>query len=353
VLGGSCILSASRDPRGASEADMDDRNLGLEVVRVTEAAALASAREMGRGDRKGADAVAVRAMRMAFDRIDVRGTVVIGEGERDEAPMLFIGEQVGKGWATDDPESPRVDIAVDPLEGTNLCATGAPDSISVIAIADDGQFLNAPDTYMEKIAVGPEARGVIDLRESATWNLRRIAQAKHRQVSDLTAIILDRDRHKELIAEVRDAGARIRLIGDGDVSAAIATCKDETGIDVLFGTGGAPEGVLAAAALRCVNGDMLGRLRFRNPEEQERGRKMGIIDPDRIYQLEELAQGNVMFAATGVTSGSFLSGVKFFGGGARTQSVVMRSKSGTVRIIDATHHLESKPHYSWFTGLDK
>jgi fructose-1,6-bisphosphatase II len=331
---------------------LNDRNLALEVVRVTEAAALASARLMGRGDRDQADQAAVEAMRKAFDQIHVRGTVVIGEGERDEAPMLYIGERVGGGWTDDkDDDAPRVDIAVDPLEGTNLCATGAPDSIAVIAIADDGQFLNAPDTYMEKIAVGPEARGVIDLRESWTWNLQQIAKAKGMKVQDLTAIILERPRHEELIGEVRQAGARIRLIGDGDVSAAIMTCKEESGIDVLFGTGGAPEGVIAAAALRCVNGDLQGRLRFRHDEERARARTMGITDEHRIYQLDELASGHVMFAATGVTKGSFLDGVRFFGGGARTESVVMRSRSGTVRSIQATHHFETKPTASWLTGL--
>ncbi len=330
---------------------MDDRNLALEVARVTEAAALASARLMGRGDRHRADQVAVEAMRLALDRIDIRGTVVIGEGERDEAPMLYIGERVGSGWADDDQESPLVDIAVDPLEGTNLCATGSPDAIAVIAIANDGQFLNAPDTYMEKIAVGPECRGLIDLRESWTWNLQRIAKAKGKGIEDVTCVILERERHNELIAEVREAGARIRLITDGDVSAAIATCKKETGIDVLFGTGGAPEGVIAAAALRCVNGDMLGRLRFRHDEERTRARKMGITDEDRIYSLTDLASGDVMFAATGVTTGAFLDGVHFFGGGATTESVVMRSKSGTVRVMHATHHFDRKPSYSWLTGL--
>ena len=325
---------------------MDDRNLALEVVRVTEAAALASARLMGRGDRMQADHEAVEAMRRAFDRIDIRGTVVIGEGERDEAPMLYIGEQVGGGWAKND-DSPFVDIAVDPLEGTNLCATGAPGALAVIAIAENGQFLNAPDTYMEKIAVGSQARDVIDLRESWTWNLQQIAIAKQKSVGDVTAVILDRERHAELIAEVRQAGARIRLIGDGDVSAAIATCMDETGIDVLFGTGGAPEGVIAAAALRCVQGGMQGRLRFRNDKERTRAQAMGITDEDHIYTLEELATGNVMFAATGVTPGSFLEGVRFFGGGGRTQSIVMRSKSGTVRVISTTHHFDRKPAYSW------
>ncbi|HET6611703.1 MAG TPA: class II fructose-bisphosphatase [Kofleriaceae bacterium] len=330
---------------------MDDRNLALDLVRVTEAAALASARKMGRGDRNGADQVAVEAMRTAFDRVSVRGTVVIGEGERDEAPMLFIGEQVGAGWSSPQSGAPKVDIAVDPLEGTNLCATGAPGAISVIGIAEDGQFLNSPDTYMEKIAVGPEARGVIDLRESWTWNLERIAKAKSRRIEDLTVIILERDRHKDLIGEVRQAGARIHLIGDGDISAAIATCKGETGVDVLFGAGGAPEGVIAAAALRCVHGDMQGRLRFRSDEERARARVMGIEDENRIYGLEDLASGDVCFAATGVTGGWFLDGVRFFGGGARTQAVVMRSRSGTVRVLDTVHHFDTKPAFSWFTGL--
>jgi fructose-1,6-bisphosphatase class II len=240
-----------------------------------------------------------------------------------------------------------VDIAIDPLEGTNLCATGAPDAIAVIAVADDGKFLNAPDTYMEKIAVGPEGRGVIDMHKNPTWNLNALAEAKKCRVEDLTAIILDRPRHKELIAEVRKAGARIRLITDGDVSAAIATCKDTTGIDILFGTGGAPEGVLAAAALRCVGGDMQGRLRYRNEEERARAEKMGIRDHEKIYRLDELAQGHVMFAATGVTDGAFLRGVHFRGGGASTTSVVMRSKSGTVRFIEAEHTFDRKPNYGW------
>ncbi|HVK75253.1 MAG TPA: class II fructose-bisphosphatase [Kofleriaceae bacterium] len=324
---------------------MNDRNLALEVVRITEAAALASARLMGRGDRKHADHVAVEAMRSAFDTIDIRGTVVIGEGERDEAPMLYIGERVGRGWTDDDDDSPRVDIAVDPLEGTNLCATGAPDAISVIAIADDGQFLNAPDTYMEKIAVGPDCRGVIDLRESPTWNLQRIAAAKGKKVEEVTAVILDRDRHQALIEEVRQCGARIRLIGDGDVSGAVMTTREDAGIDVLFGTGGAPEGVIAAAAMRCVGGELQGRLRFRSDEERARAKKMGVKEESYIYSTEELAQGNVMFAATGVTSGYLLAGVRFTGGGAKTQSIVMRSKSGTVRVIDATHRFDTKPAY--------
>ncbi len=328
-----------------------DRNLALEVVRVTEAAALASARLMGRGDAKGADHAAVEAMRHAFESMHISGTVVIGEGERDEAPMLYIGEKVGQGWNMAEGLCPRVDIAVDPLEGTNLCATGAPDSIAVVAFAQDGKFLNAPDTYMEKIAVGPEGRGAIDITKSATWNLGALAEAKRARVSDLTAIILERPRHQELIDEVRKSGARIRLITDGDVSAAIATCKRETGIDILFGTGGAPEGVLAAAALRCVGGDMQGRLKFRSNEEAERARRMGVTDANRIYGLDDLAEGDVMFAATGVTDGAFLGGVQFFGGGAKTHSIVMRSRSGTVRNIDSTHHFDRKPNYSWLTGL--
>jgi len=323
---------------------MQDRNLALEVVRITEAAALASARLMGRGDRKLADHVAVEAMRKAFDAMDIRGTVVIGEGERDEAPMLFIGERVGAGWHGDgDDDSPRVDIAVDPLEGTNLCATGEPDAISVIAIADDGQFLNAPDTYMQKIAVGPEARGVIDLRESPTWNLTRIARAKGKKVEDCTAVILDRDRHSDLIAEVRQLGARIRLIGDGDVSGAVMTANPDSGIDVLFGTGGAPEGVIAAAALKCVGGELQGRLRFRSDEERARAVRMGVKSEDTIYSTDDLARGDVMFAATGVTDGTMLRGVRRFSGGATTHSMIMRSQTGTVRFIEAQHDFRRKP----------
>jgi len=330
---------------------MQDRNLALEVVRITEAAAIASARLMGKGDRKDADHVAVEAMRFAFDAMDIRGTVVIGEGERDEAPMLYIGERVGNGWKTEDEFTLKVDIAVDPLEGTNLCATGAPDAISVIAIADDGQFLNAPDTYMQKIAVGPECRGIIDLRESPTWNLQRIAKAKNKKIEELTAVILERPRHDELIGEVRQAGARIRLIGDGDVSGAVMTANPDSGIDVLFGTGGAPEGVIAAAALKCVGGELQGRLRFRSDEERARAVKMGVKPEDHVYSIEDLAAGHVMFAATGVTKGYLLDGVRFFGGGAKTESIVMRSKSGTVRTITATHHFSTKPRYSWATGL--
>jgi fructose-1,6-bisphosphatase class II len=318
-----------------------ERNLALEAVRVTEAAALASARLMGRGDRHMADQVAVNAMRRAFTTLHIRGTVVIGEGERDEAPMLYIGEKVGRQNGDD----PEIDLALDPLEGTNLCATGAANAISVIAMAHNGEFLHAPDTYMNKIAVGPSGKGAIDLTKSPTWNLKSVADRKGVYVEDLTVVILDRPRHEALIREVREAGARIKLIGDGDVSAAIATCKDETGVDMLMGIGGAPEGVIAAAALRCVGGDMLGQLVPRNNEEIERAKRMGVTDINRIYKIDELAGGDVLFAATGVTSGDFLKGVRFMRGGATTQSVVMRSSTMTVRFIDAEHHFDRKPNY--------
>ncbi len=316
-----------------------DRNFALEFVRVTEAAALDSARLMGRGDEKAADHAAVEAMRKALNSIAFDGRVVIGEGERDEAPMLYIGEKVGRGGEV------KLDLALDPLEGTTICANGGINSISVIAIAEEGKFLHAPDTYMNKIAVGPEARGVIDLEATPTENLRAIASAKKCNVDDLTVVILDRPRHADLIAEVRRAGARIWLIGDGDVSAAIATCKPDSGVDVLMGMGGAPEGVIAAAALRCIGGDFQGKLHFRRDDERERATKMGITDFDRIYLIDDLARGKVLFCATGVTQGTFLDGVRFFRGGARTHSVVMRSETGTVRYIEAEHHFDRKPRY--------
>lgn len=316
-----------------------DRNLTLEFVRVTEMAAIASARLVGRGDEKAADQAAVDAMRSTLDSVDCQGMVVIGEGERDQAPMLYIGEQVGSR------NGPHLDIALDPLEGTTLCAQGRPNSLSVIAAAEQGQLLNAPDTYMEKIAVGPECRGVVDIRLSAGENLRRIADVKKKRVQDCTAIVLDRPRHRELLQELRALGCRIHLIGDGDVSAALATCWPDSGIDVLLGIGGAPEGVIAAAALRCMRGDFQGILRPRNEEEARRAKDMGIEDLSQVWGIEQLARGNVMFAATGVTDGSFLSGVKFWPWGAETSSVVMRSKSGTVRYIQAQHHFDTKPHY--------
>ncbi len=317
---------------------MMDRNLALEVVRVTEMAAISAARLMGRGNKDESDQAAVDAMRRAFDSLHIAGTVVIGEGERDEAPMLYIGEKVGRAA----PDSPEVDIALDPLEGTNLCAYGRPGAIAVVAIGGKGALLNAPDIYMEKLVVGPKARGAIDLNRSPTENLHRIAEKTQRYVEDLTVMILDRPRHEALIAEIRAAGARIRLIEDGDVAGAIATCFEGTGVDVLIGTGGAPEGVIAAAAVRSVGGELHGRLVPRTMEDVERAAKMGIRDIRRVYTAEELAQGEVMFAATGVTSGDFLKGVRFFGGGAETHSVVMRSKSGTVRFIQATHRFDKK-----------
>jgi fructose-1,6-bisphosphatase class II len=310
----------------------------LEAVRVTEAAALNCARLTGRGDEKAADQAAVDAMRKAFDALAIDGTVVIGEGERDEAPMLYIGEKVGSG-------GPKVDIALDPLEGTTICATGAPNALSVIAMADGGNLLHCPDTYMEKIAAGAVGKGVVDLDKTPTENLRALAAAKRCRVEDLTVIILFRPRHEALIKEVRQAGARIRLIGDGDVSAAIATTKPETGIDLLLGIGGAPEGVLAAAALRCVGGEFQGRLAPRNNDEIERAKKMGVTDIKKKFKIDELAAGDVMFAATGVTDGDYLQGVHFFAGGATTQSVVMRSRTRTVRVINATHYFDHKPNY--------
>ncbi len=315
-----------------------DRNLALEAVRVTEAAALSCARLAGRGDETAADQAAVDAMRRAFNALSIDGTIVIGEGERDEAPMLYIGEKVGAG-------GPQVDIALDPLEGTTICANGAPNALAVIAMAEHGNFLHSPDTYMDKIAVGPAGKGIVDLDKTPTQNLNALAEAKQCKVEDLTVIILYRPRHEALIKEVREAGARIRLIGDGDVSAAIATTKPETGIDLLMGIGGAPEGVLAAAALRCVGGDMQGRLKPRNDGEIERAKKMGIKDINKKFSIEELAAGDVMFAATGVTDGDYMQGVHFFPGGATTQSVVMRSSTRTIRIINATHYFEHKPNY--------
>ena len=315
-----------------------DRNLAMEVVRVTEMAAIASARLMGRGTKNESDQAAVDAMRRAFDALPIDGTVVIGEGERDEAPMLYIGERVGKMG----PGTPPVDIALDPLEGTNLCAFGRPGAISVVAIANRGHLLNAPDTYMEKLVVGPRAVGSIDLSKSPTENLKNIAKAMKRQVNELTVVILDRDRHAELIKEVRLAGARVRLIEDGDVAGGVASCFEDSGVDVLMGTGGAPEGVITAAAVRSVGGEMHGRLRPRNEQEAQRATKMG-ADVNKIYTAEELAKGEVMFAATGVTTGDFLKGVRFYAGGCETHSVVMRSKTGTVRYITATHNLTKKP----------
>jgi fructose-1,6-bisphosphatase class II len=317
-----------------------DRNLALEFVRITEAAALACSRFMGRGDEKAADQAAVDAMRKAFNSVRINGTVVIGEGERDEAPMLYIGEKVGAGSEAD----PHVDIALDPLEGTTICATGGVGAISVIAIAESGNFLHAPDTYMQKIAVGPGAHGSVDINAPVADNVRAVARALGKDVNDLTVVILDRPRHKQLIAEVRALGARINLIGDGDVSAGVATSWAGSGIDLLIGTGGAPEGVITAAALKCLGGDFQGKLVFRNEDEKGRARRMGITEFDRSYNLEDLAKGDVMFCATGITTGPLLKGVQFLPGRrATTHSVVMRSKTGTVRTIEAEHSLDRKP----------
>lgn len=327
------------------EYQVSDRNLALDSVRVTEAAALASARLMGRGDEKAADQAAVDAMRRALNVLDIDGTVVIGEGERDEAPMLYIGERVGTG------RGPKIDIALDPLEGTTITAKGGSNAISCLAMAPAGGFLNAPDIYMDKIAVGgglpPK---LIDITKPPAWNLGRLAEAKGVAVEDLVVLILDRPRHQELIAAVRAAGARIRLISDGDVAGVIATARPESGIDIYMGIGGAPEGVLAAAALRCIGGQFQGRLVFRNDDERARARRLGITDLDRVYDLEDLAKGDVTFAATGVTDGTMLKGVKRIGQKIVTQSIVMRSKTGTVRLIEAEHNLSRKagvvPHFA-------
>ena len=317
-----------------------DRNLALEFVRITEAAALNSARWMGRGDNHAADQAAVDAMRKAFDSVRIDGTVVIGEGERDEAPMLYIGEKVGR--KTED--SPAVDIALDPLEGTSICATGGVGAISVIAVAERGNFLHAPDTYMDKIACGPAAKGLIDLDATPEENIKRVADALKKPCEDITVVILDRPRHSDLIARVRKAGARIHLIGDGDVSACVASAWPDSGIDLLMGVGGAPEGVISAAALQCLGGDFQGRLKFRNEEEKARARKMGITDLERKYTIHEIAKGHVMFCATGITDGPLLRGVKTLPGRqAKTQSLVMRSNTGTIRMVETHHHLNKKP----------
>jgi fructose-1,6-bisphosphatase II / sedoheptulose-1,7-bisphosphatase len=314
-----------------------DRNLALEVVRVTEAAALAASKVVGGGDEKEADKLAVDAMREALNSLAINGTVVIGEGERDEAPMLYIGEEVGAG-------GPKIDIALDPLEGTTITAKGGSNALAVIAMTDHGGFLNAPDVYMNKLAVGPDVSpDVLDLNAPAEELLGRIAKEKQVRTEDLMVCILDRPRHESLIEDVRKAGSRITLIQDGDVSGVMATAEEESGIDVYIGTGGAPEGVLAAAALQCIGGSMLGRLVFRNDGEIARAERCGIKDLEKIYTTDELAKpDNVMFAATGVTDGAMLKGVRRFPGGAITHSIVMRSKSGTTRRIEATHNFSRK-----------
>jgi fructose-1,6-bisphosphatase II len=310
--------------------------LALEMVRVTEAAAIASARLMGRGDRTEADRLATEAMRAAMDEIEMVGTIVIGEGERDEAPMLYIGERVGA--AGTDGSAPEIDIAVDPLEGTNLVATGSAGAITVLAASERGGLVHAPDTYLEKLCVGPLAAGHVDITVTPTENIHRIAEALRRKPGDITVIILDRPRHDALIAEVRTTGARIKLISDGDLSAAISCAVSGTGVHAVMGIGGAPEGVITAAALRCLGGEIQARFRYRNEEERERGRKMGHGDESKVYHTADLASGdNLVFAATGVTSGDLLEAVRFFGGGARTHSLVMAYQTKTVRFVDTVH----------------
>ena len=327
-------MTAFRSPPSASS--VLDRVLVLEMVRVTEAAAIAAARLVGRGDEKAADAAAVEAMRAALNELPMDGTVVIGEGERDEAPMLYIGEKVGSAQGS----GPKIDIALDPLEGTTITAKAGPNALAVLAIAEQGHLLNAPDTYMDKIAIGPGYEpGLVSLARSPAENVTALAKAKGCDVGEIIACVLDRPRHAKIIAELRELGCGIMLIPDGDVAGVIATSDPDTGVDIYMGQGGAPEGVLAAAALRCIGGQMEGRLFFRNDDERARARRWGIEDLDRIYQLEEMASGDCIFAATGVTDGSLLRGVKRRRGGLlQTESIVMRASSGTVRRITGEHH---------------
>jgi fructose-1,6-bisphosphatase II len=310
----------------------------LDFVKVTEAAALASSRWMGRGERNIADGAAVEKMRDALNEMEIAGRIVIGEGERDEAPMLFIGEELGLGGFA-------VDIAVDPVEGTNLVANGLPNSIAVMAIAERGGLLHAPDSYMQKLAVGPRAAPYVHIDASVKDNLEAVANALERPINDVTVVILERDRHRDLIRECREAGARIKLISDGDVDAAIATCIEGTGIHVSLGTGGAPEGVLAAAALKCLGGGFMGRLKPRSAEEGERAQAMGFGDLDRILSLDDLVSGeNIVFVATGITDGDLVRGVRFTGNQAKTHSIIIHSSTGTVRFIESVHRLGAKPH---------
>ncbi|UFN49789.1 class II fructose-bisphosphatase [Roseomonas sp. OT10] len=319
------------------DATHSDRNLALELVRVTEAAALAASAWIGRGDKNSADGAAVDAMRRAFDAVAITGTVVIGEGEMDEAPMLYIGEKVGAGGMA-------VDIAVDPLEGTSITAKGGPNAIAVLAVAESGGFLHAPDIYMDKIAVGPGLpAGVVDLDATPAQNLRELARAKKCDINDLVVCTLDRDRHKEMIRACREAGARIMLLGDGDVAGVVACSQPEAGVDIYMGSGGAPEGVLAAAAFRCIGGQLQGRLLYEDDSQVERAKAMGILDPHKKFSTHEMARGDVIFAATGVTTGAFLRGVRKTGQGAVTHSIVMRSKTGTVRYIEGHHNQTLKP----------
>ena len=320
-----------------------EEHLSLDFLRVVENAAIAAARTMGFGDRHKADEVAVEAMRATMDEVEMDGTIVIGEGERDEAPMLYIGEKVGLHNRAPRALFPVVDIAVDPLEGTNLCATGAPNAIAVLAASEKGGLLHAPDLYMEKIIVGPACKGAVELDAPVADNLRSVAKRLDRDVEDLVVIVLDRPRHEQLINDIRQAGARIRLIGDGDLSAGISAAVVGTGVHMVMGTGGAPEGVLTAAALRCLNGQILARLVVTKPEHQERLEKMGVNDPKRVYDTEDLAPGKtIIFACTGVTDGNLLKGVRFFGDGVRTSSMILTFDERQVRFIDSVH-LERRP----------
>ncbi|MEM7479560.1 MAG: class II fructose-bisphosphatase [Acidobacteriota bacterium] len=316
-----------------------DRAFEQDFVRVTEQAAIEAAKTMGFGDRERSDQVAVEAMRRELDALEIASRIVIGEGERDEAPMLFIGEELGRGHGTEG--AVHVDIAVDPLEGTNLCATGTNDATAVLAASEPGGLLNAPDVYMDKIVVGPTARGQIHLDAPVAENLRNIARAFEREVSDLTIVVLDRDRHEQLIEDIRSAGARIRLIGDGDLSGGIAAAVRGTGVHAAMGIGGAPEGVLAAAALRCLGGEIQARLRALSPDQNERLDAHGITDLDRIYQTEDLAPGQqILFSCTGVTDGELLDGVRFFGGGSRTSTLFMSLTRHMIRFVDTIHRAD-------------
>lgn len=310
---------------------MNRDDLSLEFVRVVERAAIAAARTMGQGDRKYSDQVAVEAMRKEMESVDIDGTIVIGEGERDEAPMLFIGEKVGRGEG-----NTAIDIAVDPLEGTNLCANGLPGAITVLAVTDRGRLLNAPDCYMMKLACGPEGRGKVSLDKSPRDNLWALAAAKGRRPDELTVVVLDRPRHQELVAELRSAGARIHLITDGDVAPVVATCIPKSGIDMVYGIGGAPEGVLGASAIHCMGGEFLGKLVFRNDGERERALAMGLKDPERVFRVDDLVRGDVIFVATGVTGGPLLKGVRRIGDRLHLQSLAIRSKTGTIRWVDTS-----------------
>jgi fructose-1,6-bisphosphatase II len=318
-----------------------DAELSLHFLRVVEQAAIACAHTVGHGDRHRSDQAAVEAMRHTLDSVPIHGTIVIGEGERDEAPMLFIGEKVGTSAAGGNAKYGEVDIAVDPLEGTNLCATGAPNAIAVLAASDRGGLLHAPDLYMEKIVVGPEAKHTVFLDAPVAHNLRGIAKALDRKVEDLVVVVLDRPRHERLIRDIRATGARIQLIGDGDLSAGISAAVSGTGVHAVMGTGGAPEGVLTAAAMRCLGGEIFARLVVSEPAHEERVRAMGITDARRIYTADDLASGeSIIFAATGVTDGTLMRGVRFFGEGIRTHSIVLQSQPRRVRFIDTIHVIE-------------